>query len=167
MAQRKARGQRPLPRVAVVTRSLALDWSGRLFAPLAFESLDDRPLLITSAKAPPDELAAAKQVAEVVMAGEDDVDLAEGLRKLAAAGTKVLLCEGGPTLNGQLLAGGLVDELCLTVSPVLVGGLGRRVSGWNAPRGPLPLQLVTAAEEGGVLLLRYAVAIPGSPGKVL
>jgi riboflavin biosynthesis pyrimidine reductase len=154
VAERDTRRQQPLPRIAVVTRSMKMDWSGRLFAP----SPDaPRPYVICPASAPPDRKAAAGAVADLVTAGESGVDLAAALARLAADGARTVLCEGGPTLNGQLLSAGLVDELCLTVSPALVGGLGRRISGWSEPRPGLPLELLTVAESSGVLLLRYAV----------
>ena len=48
-----------------------------------------------------------------------------------------MLAEGGPTLNGQLAAAGLLDELCLTVSPLLAGGDAKRVlAGPALPSGP-------------------------------
>ena len=66
-----------------------------------------------------------------------------------------MLCEGGPTLNGQLLSAGLVDEVCLTLSPVLVGGRGPRISGWDDPHPALGLELISTCETEGVLMLRY------------
>ncbi len=68
-----------------------------------------------------------------------------------------MLCEGGPTLNGQLLSAGLVDEICLTLSPVLVGGSGPRISGWDDPHPALALDLLSTCETDGVLMLRYGV----------
>ncbi len=150
VAQREARGQQPLPRIALVSKSMRMDWSARLFT-------ESRPYIICPANVPADQLAAARSVAEVIVAGQDEVDLAAGLATLAAEGAGLVLCEGGPTLNGQLLADGLVDELCLTVSPALVGGLGKRITGWAQAREALPLRLISAAESADVLLLRYAV----------
>ena len=56
----------------------------------------------------------------------------------------------------QLLSAGVVDELCLTVSPVLVGGRGPRMTGWDEPQPALGLDLLSVCEADGVLLLRYA-----------
>ena len=50
------------------------------------------------------------------------MDLQRALGELADRRARVVLCEGGPTLNGQLVAEGLIDELCVSVSPTLVGG---------------------------------------------
>jgi riboflavin biosynthesis pyrimidine reductase len=69
---------------------------------------------------------------------------------------KSLLCEGGPTLFSALLAEDLVDELFLTISPVLVGGNELGVTAGASLQSPLALTLVWAMEHDGNLLLRYA-----------
>jgi len=69
-----------------------------------------------------------------------------------------VLCEGGPSLFGELLAADLVDELCLTVSPLLAGsGPGRIAAGPPLP-APRRLTLRHALSAEGMLLLRYARA---------
>ena len=113
-AARRARGQARLPRIAVVTRSLQLDWGSRFFA----EAPEDaRPIVVTSAGAPEEGRRRAAEVADVLIAGDDDVDLAGGLTRLGQDGVASVLCEGGPSLNRALAAEGLLDELCLTVPP--------------------------------------------------
>ena len=75
--------------------------------------------------------------------------------ELAGLGLTQILCEGGPHLFGALHEAGLVDELCLTLAPCLVGGdAGRIMRG--APERASGLRLIHAlvAEEGFVLL-RY------------
>jgi riboflavin biosynthesis pyrimidine reductase len=67
-----------------------------------------------------------------------------------------LLCEGGPALFSALLAGGLVDELFLTISPVIVGGGELGITAGASLPMPLGLTLVRAIEHEGNLLLRYA-----------
>jgi riboflavin biosynthesis pyrimidine reductase len=64
--------------------------------------------------------------AEVVSFGDGSVDLARALNRLGHRGAGIVLCEGGPSLNGQLVAGDLIDEWRLTVSPVLAGGTSAR-----------------------------------------
>ena len=67
------------------------------------------------------------------------------------------MCEGGPILNGLLLAEGLIDELCVTMSPLLVGGAAARiVHGTLTPPSPVShaIGLVLEADDG-VLFLRY------------
>jgi riboflavin biosynthesis pyrimidine reductase len=123
----RLRGGRPAtPRIAVVTRTLDFDWSIPLFSSAAPES---RPLLITSEAVAPDRIREAQMHADVVVAGRVSVDLREALGRLKDDGAAVVLCEGGPTLLGALAAGDLLDELCLTVTPVMGGD-------------PLPLSLV-------------------------
>jgi riboflavin biosynthesis pyrimidine reductase len=154
-AERVSRGQPALPRIAVVTRSMRLDWSSRLFGEPS--SPAGLPLVVCPENVPPQLRAPAAGVAELVTAGEDHVDFPAALGEIAARGARLVLCEGGPTLNGQLLSAGLVNELCLTVSPVLVGGRGARISGWDEPHPAIGLGLISGYESEGVLMLRYAV----------
>jgi riboflavin-specific deaminase-like protein len=150
--RRVARGQQPQPTIAVVSRSLQLD----LASPLFHES---RPIVICPTDVPADRLRAVAAVADVVQAGEGDVTLAEALTELRRRGVEVVLCEGGPTLNGDLARQGLIDELCLTIAPALVGGdLGTGILGRVRLRAPLPMELtqVLIADDGD-LLCRYTV----------
>ena len=62
----------------------------------------------------------------MVELGTTTVDLPRLVDELAGRGLPRLLCEGGPRLHRDLLAAGLVDELSLTLAPVVVGGLGSR-----------------------------------------
>ncbi len=136
--------------VAVVSRSCRLDWDAPFFtAPVA------RPMVVTVARAPAAALARAAEVAEVIVAGERHVDLAAALAALGARGHRAVLAEGGPTLNGQLAAAGLLDELCLTLSPRLVGGGAKRIlDGLPLPGAPA-LRLCSLCEQDGFLFLRY------------
>jgi riboflavin biosynthesis pyrimidine reductase len=152
-AQRIARGQAELPRIAVVTRSMRIDWSSRLFSDPS--SPAGLPLVICPQNTPPELCAPAAGIAEPLKAGVDDVDFPSALGQLTERGASLVLCEGGPRINGQLLSAGLVDELCLTASPVLVGGRGPRISGWDEPQPALGLDLLSLCESDGVLLLRY------------
>jgi riboflavin biosynthesis pyrimidine reductase len=142
--------------VAVVTRSCRLDWEAPFFtSPIA------RPMVVTVAGAPPAALARAAEVAEVVVAGDRDVDLAVALDALGGRGHRAVLAEGGPTLNAQLAAAGLLDELCLSLSPRLVGGAAKRILDGLPVPGPAPLRLGSVCEQDGFLFLRYR---PG-PGR--
>lgn len=78
-------------------------------------------------------------------------------------GVELLLCEGGPTLLGALLRAGLVDELLVTISPVLGGGEPERTLLGGDAAGPIPLQLRALLEEGGGLHARYAILGPRTP----
>jgi riboflavin-specific deaminase-like protein len=149
-AQREARGQAPLPRIAVVTGSLDLDLGTALFT-----TDDPRPLVITTTDAPADRLAATAVRADVVEAGTGRVDLPAALGMLHATGCRTVLVEGGPSINGQFVAAGLVDELCLTVSPRLVGGGSSRIA--HGPAGPAEDLVLAHAllDDDGLLFLRY------------
>ena len=147
-ADRAARNQAPRPRLAVVSRSLDLDFTAPLF--------DDRPppLLFTVAEPPADQLAQAEAVAEVHRMGTERVNLADALTRLGQLGASVVLAEGGPALNGQLLAAGLLDEVCWTISPTLAGGDSSRMAKGAPPRlQQLRLDRVLAQDH--TLFLRY------------
>src|SRR6516164_7542869 len=108
--------------VAVISRSCRLDWDSPFFTAAIAP-----PIVVTVADAPALDRKKAAEVADVIIAGDRDVDLAAALGALAERGFARVLAEGGPTLNGQLAAAGLLDELCLTVSPLLAGGDARRI----------------------------------------
>jgi riboflavin-specific deaminase-like protein len=151
-AQRAERGQNEVPRLAIVTSSLDLDPTWALFTEAELP-----PLVITTEDAPADRLAALQRVAVVLTAGTGRVDLHQALGHLHRHDEGVVLCEGGPSLNGQLLASGLVDELCLTVAPLAIGGGSARIAhGPDAP--PAGLRLAHVLEDEGVLFLRYVRA---------
>jgi riboflavin biosynthesis pyrimidine reductase len=114
--RRRTRGMAPVPPLAIVSRSLELDFAGAAFTEVAAPTI-----VVTCDAAPPDHLAAARNAAEVIIAGDERVGVGTALIALAGRGYGVVLCEGGPTLLGELAAADLLDELCLTLSPI-VGG---------------------------------------------
>jgi riboflavin biosynthesis pyrimidine reductase len=149
-AWRVARGLPEQPRLAVVSSALALDPSSAFFTAAV-----TRPIVVTHAGAPAARRAALEAVADVVVAGERAVDVRAMLDSLAERGLRQVLCEGGPHLFGSLLEADLVDELCLSLSPMLVGGdAGRIVRG--AAQLERGMRLVHALPAGDLLLLRYA-----------
>ncbi|GAB3956657.1 pyrimidine reductase family protein [Micromonospora vulcania] len=148
-AWRRERGLAECPTLVVVSGSLDLDP-----AHAAFADAPVRPIVLThdAAHAPP----GLTDVADVLRYGTDRVDLAAGIAELHRRGLAQLLCEGGPHLFGALTAADLIDELCLTVAPLLAGpGPGRITAGDTAPPRQLPLRHVLAADDG-VLMLRHA-----------
>jgi riboflavin biosynthesis pyrimidine reductase len=90
-------------------------------------------------------------------------DVGEALRAARRErGVRSVLCEGGPTLNGALFAGNLVDELFLTISPLIANGPAPLTIVEGAgPDEPAGLELVWTFEAGGMLFCRYAVARAG------
>ena len=148
---RVARGQSPHPRIAVVSGSLSLDLTTTLFT-----DSEPPPLVITGAGSDQTRRIEVARVADLLLAGQDRrVDLPEAFRALGELGMSTALVEGGPGLNGQLLEAGLVDEVCLSLAPVVVGGDSRRMIHGAAPAEPLGMRLDRVIEADGLLLLRY------------
>lgn len=149
-AARQGRGQQPAAVVAVVSASLRLDLQSALFRGGA------RATVIAPANADRATRTATAAVADLITAGADVVDLRAALRQLRERGVQHVLCEGGPVLLAELLAGGLVDELCLTVAPLLVADPVRLLPAGSLLR-PAALQLAHVLEADGQLFLRYLV----------
>jgi riboflavin-specific deaminase-like protein len=152
-AARRERGQAEVPRLAVVTASLRIAPDRRLFREA---DPDTRPLVLTTAAADPDRRRALEAVADVVEVGDRRVDWPRALAALGSAvGARVVLCEGGPSTNAQLVAEDLVDEMCVTLAPALVGGSAPRIVNGPAAGRLVPLALERALTADGYLFLRY------------
>ena len=136
--------------VAVISRSCRLDWDSPFFTAAMAQ-----PVVVTVARAPALEREKAAGLADVIIAGERDVDLAAALGALAERGYARVLAEGGPTLNGQLAAAGLLDELCLTLSPLLAGGDAKKILAGPALAPGRGWRLRSLCEQDGFLFLRY------------
>ncbi len=122
---RQRRGQAEVPPIAVVTRSGDLDPSALLFT-----RTEVPPLILTSSRTVEDTRRRLTAVAEVIDASGTDpnsADPAVVLEVLAERGLFRVLTEGGPLFLGSLIENGLMDELCLTVAPILVGGASKRI----------------------------------------
>lgn len=155
-ASRVAAGRAPVPALVVVTRSASLEPDARLFTDPRRDA--DAPIVVaTCGAADPDRRAALAEVAEVVVLGEDDVDLAALLRWCRERGWRRVLCEGGPGVNGQLAAEDLVDEVLVTVAPQLVGGPSARLLDGPTLAPARALEPVEVHHHDGDLLLRYRV----------
>ncbi|MER7573536.1 pyrimidine reductase family protein [Streptomyces sp. NPDC126514] len=151
-ARREAAGQAPAPAIAVVTAGLDLDFSLPLFAsPLV------PTIVLTGAGAAPERVAAAgKAGVRVLFAGEGaGVEPGRLVQALAWLGHRRLLTEGGPRLLGQLIAAGVLDELCLTVSPMLTAGNAQRIADGPPVELPRKFALMSMLEEEGFLFTRY------------
>jgi len=148
-------GRPPSAPIAVVTRALDLDLGSAL---LAGAPPHARTIVVTTESASPGRRAAAARTTEVIVAGEASVDLKAAVDALAERGHQRISCEGGPHLLGQLADAGLLDELCLTVSPLLAGPGADRIVTGGLPMpggGTLPFTLAHALEDEGHLLCRY------------
>ncbi len=152
-ALRAAAGQPPAPRMAVVSNQLRLDFSSRYFT-----EARQRPIVVTCEAAPQDLLRAAKDVADVIVAGPRVVDPALMVKALADLGLTRLLCEGGPTFLASAVEFGALDELCLTISPMLVGGPARRILDGPIISPPAPMRLTQLLlDDDDLLYARYEV----------
>jgi riboflavin biosynthesis pyrimidine reductase len=152
-ARRRDAGLPPVPPIAVVTGSAQLDWRSAFFT-----EAEQRPVVITVSSADQDALSRAAEVADVIIAGATAVDMTLALTALGQRGYRNVLTEGGPILIAQLIAGGLLDELCLTVAPKLMCGDAIRITNGPALSAPVDLDLVHVLEAENYLFLRYTTA---------
>ncbi len=152
-AWRRDQGKADHPRLAIVTASGELDPSS---APFELDSRKERPLVFVGRAAAPEKVERLRGVAEVVTCpgDSDQVDLVQVVAELAERGLNQILCEGGPTLFGALLAADLVDELCLTLSPLLVGGPAGRIA-TSAGEHMRNMGLIDSFSGGAMMFLRY------------
>lgn len=151
-ARRARHGLAELPPLAVVsTGSLPPDAASVVDVVV--------PTLVVSSRAvdADRERAWREAGAEVLLAGEDDVDLGDAVAALAARGLRRIDCEGGPGLVGALLAADLVDEMRVSIVPVAVAGragrLARTDDPLDAPRGFALASLLV--DDDGTMLARY------------
>ena len=123
------------------------------------ETLRDAPrgsvLLATTSHAEGLAESRAALGEENVLVFDEEVDLAGLRRTLAERGMSAVLSEGGPSLFADLVAAGVLDEVCLTVVPQLVGGGHPRVA--TGPDTSAELRLTTLLEQDGTLLGRWSV----------
>lgn len=146
---RRAHGLAEYPTLVVVSSALDLTPGNAALAEAPV-----RPIVLTHQDAPPDRRAALEPVADVLALGDGRVDLAAAAGRLAERGLRQLLSEGGPHLFGALAAADLVDEVCLTVSPLLAGpGADRIIAGLGDRPRRFALRHILAEDD--VLLLRY------------
>jgi riboflavin biosynthesis pyrimidine reductase len=150
---REARGLAPAPTLAIVSASLDFDYRSELFQ----SEEGPRPIVLTTADAPTLRLATMRELADVIVAGDEQVDLRGAVATLAERGLMRMLCEGGPSLLGQIADAGLIDELCVTFAPSLAAcPQARPIMTWpRARREPVPLRLTDVLEDSGYLFTRY------------
>lgn len=159
---RLAHGLAEYPTLVVVSARLALDP-----AQPALADAPVRPIIVTHPDADPGPL---RKVADVIAFGsgaeavdphgaidpQDAVDLRGAMGELHARGLRQILSEGGPRLFGSLTAADLVDELCLTVSPLLTGPGAGRITDGPLVAAPRRLALRHVLSASNMLLLRYS-----------
>ncbi len=138
--RRRAAGLAPVPALAVV--------SARLDVPASL--LGEGTVVVTTTRAADDPGLDA----DLLPAGDEQIDWPAVLAAFAERGWHRVLCEGGPHLAGTLAAADLVDEVCLTVAPELAGGGGPRLTDGAPPLGRA-LRLGHVVVAGDVLLTRW------------
>jgi riboflavin-specific deaminase-like protein len=148
-AARRARGQSPVPPIAVISASLHLDSRARFFT-----AAEARPMVICPDAADPAALQRLSEHADILRAGDQQVDLCLVLQRLRSRGVRTVLCEGGPAVIAELLAADLLDELCLTIAP-LMGGDPLRLVGDRTPTPLVGFVLAHVLAHDSELYLRY------------
>ena len=141
-----------VPRVPMVVVSRSAD-----VPPTLRDAPRGRILMATVGSS--DGLGAARDALgeeNVLVLGDEAIDLARLKAELAGRGWSEQLCEGGPSLFADLLAAGVVDELCLTLVPLLTGGDAVRIA--TGAEVDVPLRPTLLLEQDGTLLGRWLVA---------
>ena len=147
-AKREEEGLEPDPLTVIV--------SGRLDLPPDLPLLQEPEARVVIATAAEHELEGVAAQVDYMRTGDDLSVLLARLRE--ERGVRSVLCEGGPTLNSFLLAAGLVDELFLTTSPLLVGGAhALTIVAGREHVEPVPAELLWLYEAGGELFARWRV----------
>lgn len=148
---RRAEGRPPTCPIAVVSRRLDLDPSAPLFA-----DADPRSIVVTVESSPAKRRAELSRVADVIVAGATSIDARLVLDRLAERGLTRVVCEGGPHLLADMIRADAVDELCLTISPQMVGGDAMRILDTSSlPAGPVAWRLASIIQDGSALLTRW------------
>jgi riboflavin biosynthesis pyrimidine reductase len=144
-------GRPPTPKLAIVSRDLDLNVDAPVFA-------SGDTIVITCAASPDDRRRGVGKHAEVIVAGDRAVEPGAALDALADRGHLRQLSEGGPRLLAQFAAAGRVDELCLTLSPLLAAGGAARITNGSLLAEPERLRLGHVLTDDDFLFLRYVRA---------
>jgi riboflavin biosynthesis pyrimidine reductase len=151
--ERQRRGQAEVPPIAVVTHSGDLDPDALLFT-----RTEVPPLILTSSESVGGIRRMLGSVAEVIDASgpqSDGVDPATVLKILGERRLYRVLTEGGPRFLSLLIENDLLDELCLTVAPILVGGIARRIVTGTGQVHTTMRRTHVLTDDDGYLYTRY------------
>lgn len=147
-AKREEEGLAPQPLMVLV--------SGRLSVTAELPLLQEPEARVVVATAADRDIEGATARVTYLRTG-DDLPLLLGLLR-SDFGVKSVLCEGGPTLNGHLLAAGLVDELMLSTTAMIAGGeLAPTIVAGRELAAPVPAELVSLHEADGELFSRWRI----------
>ncbi|MCK9152499.1 2,5-diamino-6-(ribosylamino)-4(3H)-pyrimidinone 5'-phosphate reductase [Methanobacterium alcaliphilum] len=122
---------------------------------------DASTLIAVSKKAPLKKIQKLKEKAEVMIMGNERVDLLELMRKLKNKGINTLMLEGGSTLNFSMIENGLVDEVRICIAPMIVGGVNAKTlvdgEGFDFMKDAAKLKLKNSYDLGKDFILEYDV----------
>jgi riboflavin-specific deaminase-like protein len=152
--RRRDAGLTARPPICIVSASAQFDPGAKVFV-----DAHELPIVLTSEAAAAENGKQLAGLAEIVTAGETAVDLRLVMERLRDRGLLRVQCEGGPSLFGRLIDADLVDELCLTLSPSLVGGdLPRIVAALPPADPPRRIRLTDLfVDDESFLFARYAL----------
>lgn len=141
-----AEGRAPI--LAILSAGLALDPAARWCA-----EASEPPLVFTTLDAPEERKRRLRDAGvRVRELSTDRVPVEALIAELRTSGLRRILCEGGPRLFADLLAAELIDEVCLTTSPVLVGGTGTRITHCqNSFHRSMRLEQIITGDDGTLL----------------
>ncbi len=160
-AARLAAGRSPRPRLAVVSLSLDLSLDLPLFAERRPD--DDLPVILTGRGAAPEAVERLQPVSDVVRLDSDRPSPEEMLAEMASRGAEVVLSEGGPSFNAQLADAEVIDELCLSVAPLVAGGTSPRIVSGSLRSVPVRMRLDHLMEASDTLFARYVDPSSAAP----
>ena len=148
-ARRAEMGRSEAPTLAIVSGRLSINPEARVFSDPEY-----KPLIITGTEADPSKLMMLGDAADVVIL--QSLDPSTILGQLGAART--VLLEGGPSLNGQFAAAGLIDEVNLSLAPVLIAGGSSRITRGPEMKAPQPMLVDRVLYGSRLMFIRYVRA---------
>jgi riboflavin biosynthesis pyrimidine reductase len=150
---RKSRGQEKRPRIAVLSSELNLNPDMGLFAKRHLE--DKPPLIYTKSESFKKNGSQFISSSEIIDFPEEELHVSRVVENLFDQNAKIVVCEGGPNLNAHLLAAGVIDEFCLSLSPRVVGGEDPALLLNQPVNSPIELSLDRILLEDEFLFCRY------------
>lgn len=151
--ERHRRGQAEVPPIAVVTHTADFEHDARLFT-----RSEVPPLILTCSDSVEEAQRCLGGLAEVLDASDrltDRVDPAAVLSILAGRGLLRVLTEGGPQLLSLFIEHDLIDEMCVTIAPILVGGSARRIAAGSGEAHTRMRRSHLLTDAEGYLYSRY------------
>ncbi|MFN8016325.1 MAG: dihydrofolate reductase family protein [Acidimicrobiia bacterium] len=146
--KRKSKGISPHLPLALISSTANFDFESALFQG------DEKTIIFTTNEAVSNHIEHHK-IAEFIGCGKDKVDLSNAVNVLIEKGYKNILCEGGPTINAQLLENNLIDELCLAISPQIVQGTTPTIFNGPVLNNPAKCKPTHMFTQDDFLFMRY------------